>query len=368
MAFFDLNIRMPLASFDLRLKLQSEARILGLFGPSGCGKSSSLQSVAGLRRATGSICCGGRVLLDSEQAIDLPPSKRGIGYVPQNHCLFPHWDVRRNLLAGLPGRRPQTGAQRRRFDDAVAILQLGSLLPRRIGQLSGGERQRVALGRALCAMPDLLLLDEPLASLDATLKQRILPFLLRVREEFDLPILIVSHNPIELNMLCDEVAVLERGRVVVQGRPLDVFTRAAIFPGIATAFENILQLDAVEQSDQHTLARICGSSAACESILLPPVARFEGMASRDFRVGIAASDLLVALEPPVGLSARNRLASRIIKIEPLPNDSLVIAELHGCAGCRMAAELTTEAVRELALAPGVDIYLVFKSNAAKIYL
>ncbi|MDQ8193738.1 ATP-binding cassette domain-containing protein [Coraliomargarita sp. SDUM461004] len=362
--FYKFDFQLPLGAFDLHLKCQSQATMLGLFGASGCGKSSSLKAIAGLHKAFGTIRCGSHVLLDSNLGIDLDPAERAIGYVPQNHCLFPHWNVKRNLLAGQRPGHCDALARKQRFEEAVAILELAPLLTRRIHQLSGGERQRIALGRALCAMPDLLLLDEPMASLDASLKQRILPFLLRVREELGMPMIIVSHNPIELQLLCEEVIVVERGQATTQGSPLEVFTQAQIYPGIATAFENILELNIIEQNPEQTLACLQDANPA-QPIVLAPI---PGPSRSHIRIGLAASDLLIALTPPVGISARNIIACRINRIQNLPTACLVIVQLQTTTPTEIAAELTSSAVQELGLTPGMDTYIVFKSNAARLYL
>ncbi|MBT64261.1 MAG: molybdenum ABC transporter ATP-binding protein [Puniceicoccaceae bacterium] len=367
-AFYEFDLQLNLGEFDLQLALQSNSPVLGLFGPSGCGKSSCLKAIAGLRKASGYLRCGSHVLLDTTNSIDLDPAERGVGYVPQNHCLFPHWNVERNLLAGRPQKHIKAEARATRFQEAVEILELKPLLKRRIQQLSGGERQRVALGRALCAMPELLLLDEPMASLDASLKQRILPFLVRVREELSLPILIVSHNPIELQLLCKEVVVLERGQAVSQGSPMEVFTQANIYPGIATAFENILELDLMEQSSEQTIAYLIEAKSTSQTIALPPIPDSKKKDTKHpIRIGIAASDLLIARTPPVDISARNIIACRIERIKRLPSACLVIVKLHDAAQTELAAELTAIAVQELELAPKMQVYIVFKTNAARIY-
>ena len=195
---------------DVREKL--EGGITALFGPSGSGKTTTLDAIAGLRKPrSGSISVGGRVLFDAEGAVDLPPHQRHVGYVPQDPALFPHMNVRRNVLYG---RRP---GQKLELATVVRMLEVGDLLERRVPELSGGERQRVALARALMSAPDLLLLDEPLAAVDVERRRRILPYLLRVRDELGVPVIYVSHDRIEVDQLADRVLILEGGRVVARG-------------------------------------------------------------------------------------------------------------------------------------------------------
>ena len=206
------NIRLPLADFTLALDAEMSAPVTGIFGPSGAGKTSLLDLIAGLRRAESAhIALDETVLTDTAAHIFIPAHLRAIGCVPQDLALFPHLSVRGNLLYGHdPASTTITLAH------VVEIMELPALLDRGTGSLSGGEKQRVALARALLASPRLLLLDEPLASLDRPLKQRLLAYLRRIREEFRIPMLYVSHDPEEISALCDEVFVLEKGRFLSQ--------------------------------------------------------------------------------------------------------------------------------------------------------
>ena len=221
------DVRLSLASFSLAVDATLHGRVTALFGASGAGKTTLLEIVAGLRRPQRArIELGERVLTDTEAGIWLPPERRRVGYVPQDGALFPHLSVRANVLYG--NRRDTHGPHNFSLESVVETLEIGALLDRpNVGSLSGGERQRVALARALLASPELLLLDEPLAGLDAALKSRILPYLLRVRDEFAVPMLFVSHAPAEVLALCDDVLVLDRGRVIGQGAPRELFVPAA---------------------------------------------------------------------------------------------------------------------------------------------
>ena len=195
--------------FAIEIRERIEARVVALFGPSGAGKTTVLESIAGLRRPRrGVIRIGERTLFDSAAGVDVPCHRRRVGYVPQDLALFPHMNVRGNLLYGAAA-----GAEDG-FEQVAALLELGPLLDRNVAGLSGGERQRVALARALAASPALLLLDEPLAALDAALRSRILPYLERIRDELATPMLYVSHAEAEVRALADRVLVLEAGRVV----------------------------------------------------------------------------------------------------------------------------------------------------------
>ena len=242
-----IDVRLRAGSFTLDLHETIAARTVALFGPSGAGKTTTLDAVAGLRRpAAGVIRIGPHVLFDHRRGVDVPAHERRVGYVPQDLALFPHLDVRRNVLYGArnrKARRPDTGAEpapgagaagkahpraaaARGSDPAHAavldLLEIDTLLSRSVDGLSGGERQRVALARALLTEPDLLLLDEPLAALDLGLRDRILPYLERVRDEIGTPMIYVSHVADEVRRVADRVIVLNAGRAVRCGAPADV--------------------------------------------------------------------------------------------------------------------------------------------------
>jgi molybdate transport system ATP-binding protein len=187
--------------------------VTALVGPSGSGKTTALSIIAGLRKpASGLVRLGDAVLFDSRSAVDLPPESRRVGYVFQQHLLFPHLTVEQNLLYGWKRRRAT--ARRAHPDDIIRILDVGNLLDRKPATLSGGQRQRIALGRALLCTPDLLLLDEPLASVDDELKQQTLGYIERAMQEWLIPMLYVTHHPAEIRHLCSSVVQLHDGRVV----------------------------------------------------------------------------------------------------------------------------------------------------------
>ena len=220
------NIVLPLREFALEIDVELEARITAIFGPSGAGKPSLLDPIAGLRHPQSALIkLDDQTLTDTANGVNLPPQNRTIGYVPQDLALFPHLSVRGNLLYGA---RPEAVTDPAFHFDAIAeLLEVRLLVDRRIDDLSGGEKQRVALARALLTAPGLLLLDEPLSSLDDRLKERIIPYLGRIRAELQTPILYVTHDRDEVLDLCDEVIVLERGRVIGRGDPDSIWPRSA---------------------------------------------------------------------------------------------------------------------------------------------
>ncbi len=220
------NISLPLAEFTLETDLEIQEQVTAIFGPSGAGKTSLLDLLAGLRRANSALIqLDDQVLTDTAQGLEVPTRLRRIGYVPQDLALFPHLSVQGNLHYGydLTVERQSLFS----FEHVVEVLEIQSLLNRDVTGLSGGEKQRVAIARTLLTSPRLLLLDEPLASLDQKLKARIIPYLKRIRDEFKIPMLYVTHSADEVMALCQEVLILERGKIIERGKPSDLFMVSA---------------------------------------------------------------------------------------------------------------------------------------------
>ena len=212
MTSFDVAVAISQGSFRLDFAVSCEARALALYGPSGSGKTSVLEVIAGIRRPRrGRVSIGERVLFDAAAGVDVPARNRRVGYVPQDALLFPHLDVRRNILYGSPDGDWSGAAT------FVERLGIAHLITRPVADLSGGERQRVALARALASRPDLLLLDEPLAALDRAMKQVVLGLLVDLRDRFGLPMVYVTHVNDEAAAITDYAVVLDSGRVGTAG-------------------------------------------------------------------------------------------------------------------------------------------------------
>ncbi len=221
------GLALPLGRFTLEVGALLTARMTAVFGPSGSGKTTLLEVIAGLRRpARGRVRVDGEVLTDATAGVFVPPERRGIGYVTQDGALFPHLTVRANLRYGADSSRPRPAGLT--LEHVAAVLEIGPLATRLPSTLSGGEKQRVALGRALLAAPRLLLLDEPLAGLDLPLRDRLLPYLARVRDEFSIPMLYVTHSPDEVVALCSEALVLDAGHLIRQGRVGELFVPSSV--------------------------------------------------------------------------------------------------------------------------------------------
>ncbi len=354
----DARVSLPLDRFELDVGLATDGPATGVFGPSGAGKTSLLETIAGARReARGRIVYGEEVWLDSERGINVPPERRGIGYVPQEGLLFPHWSVRQNLLAGAhSSSRP--GAS---LEDIARLLELNELLDRWPATLSGGERQRVALGRALCSHPALLLLDEPLASLDRPLRRRLLMMLRRVRSQLTVPMLLVTHDPIEVQALCDVAFVLREGRVAATGEPSRVLSDPEVFPlSELEGFVNVLPGRLVESTGRG--ARVALGEKGAELV----TGEARAAVGDEVLIGLAANQVLIATDSPRGLSARNALAARVREIQPVGAAALVRLDLDPGLP-PVVVEVTESTPADLGLELGRGVFLVIKATACRVY-
>jgi molybdate transport system ATP-binding protein len=345
----ELSFSLPLARFPLRVEARLESDAVALLGPSGSGKTSLLESIAGLRRrAHGRIVVGGEALMDSGRGLWRPPERRRIGYVPQDSCLFPHLDVRANIRFGAAGR-PESG-----LEEAVSILELRPLLPRFPATLSGGERQRVALARAIATSPRLLLLDEPLAAVDVELKERILPYLLRVRDELRIPMLYVTHSLGEAGAMARELLLLRDGTVALHGHG-DAVLRSLTVPSVdpSARLETILVGSLESAAGEGTTVRVGDARLIVPGS--PTVAR-----GTRAMFAVSPEDILVSTDPPAHVSARNVLAGRVVSQRESGGGILlrVVA-----SGIEWTARLTAEAAEELRLGPGSSVWLTVKAHA-----
>lgn len=350
----EIEVKRQVGDFRIEAGLRAPAAgITALFGPSGAGKTTLVMMVAGLLRPDeGRIALNGRVLFDSAAGIDVSPARRGLGYVFQEGRLFPHLSVRANLQYGM---RAAKGGPRLDFLSVVEMLAIAPLLDRRPYTLSGGERQRVAIGRALLAGPKLLLMDEPLASLDAERKDEILPFIEHLRTRFALPVLYVTHAIAEIVRLADAMVVLQGGHVVASGAVAELLSRLDLMD--LTGREDagaVLAVEILGQDRDYGLTRLgfSGGELLVPCIDAPPGARL--------RIRIHARDVALALEPPGRISVLNVVPGRIAE---LGEGSATSVEVRLDIGVPLLARITRKSLRELDLRPGKKVFALIKSVA-----
>jgi molybdate transport system ATP-binding protein len=350
----EIDVEVPLARFPLRVRATLPGGVTAVMGPSGSGKTSLLEAIAGLRpRARGRITVGAEVFLDSRTARRLAPERRRIGYVPQDAGLFPHLSALDNVRFGARGD-PRT------VNAAVETLEIGPLLARHPASLSGGEKQRVALARALATQPRALLLDEPLAALDVGLRERVLPYLMRVRDEWRVPILYVTHNAGEALALASEVMLLRDGRLEAQGAPLDLLATAGFRREAEAGLENLRRGTVAGHDEKGGVTRVALQDGA---ELTVPLAR-ERPPGSSLTVSVRAEDVLVTMSPPVGLSARNVYATRVVSLLRTGDDVTLRCAAEG--GAPWLVRLTPSAVQALGLAAGAPAWLAIKSHSVRL--
>jgi molybdate transport system ATP-binding protein len=348
----DLNLVLQRESFVLRANLCIRARgLTALFGRSGAGKSTLLRTITGLERdAEGSIHFAGDVWQDGSTFV--PTHKRRIGYVFQDSRLFPHLNVRTNLEYGLKRAGERPGPT---MAEVAALLGIESLLDRKPATLSGGEAQRVTIGRAFLSRPRLLLMDEPLASLDQARKAEILPFIEKLRDVAEIPIIYVSHSVAEVARLSNHIVLMDQGSVTMQGEATDLFAdpKAAALLGIQEAGAVLHARIERQHADGLTELAVAGGSL----FLSAP----DFSVGRLVRVRVAAQDVMIALKRPDAISALNILPVTIQSITGAGQDGVLLG--LDCCGDRLLARITRRSLDSLGLGPGLKCFAVLKSVA-----
>lgn len=352
----DARFRVDYAGFSLDVDLRLPGRgVTALYGHSGSGKTTFLRCVAGLAaEEKGYLRINGQVWLDTASGARVPTHRRALGYVFQEASLFPHLDVRRNLEYG---RKRVPAAERRvQLDQAVQLLGIGHLLQRMPAGLSGGERQRVGMARALLTSPRLLLMDEPLASLDQARKQEVLPYLERLHTELDIPVLYVSHAPLEVARLADHLVLLENGRALASGPIADMLARldlplaldddaSVVVAGTVAGFDAAYSLLAIRLPGGQACLRVVHAG-------LP--------AGKPARVAVRARDVSLALAPVHDSSIVNIIPARVRDLAQAGHPDHVLVSLDA-DGAPLLARITRYSRDQLGLAPGMRVWAQIKA-------
>jgi molybdate transport system ATP-binding protein len=347
----DVSLRYRRGDFRLAVEFHAPTPgIVALFGRSGCGKTTLVNLVAGLLDgAEGIVRVDEETWLDTQRGVDVPAEHRRTGYVFQDARLFPHLSVRGNLLYGA--KRATNRPAGSEFSEVVDLLGLGPLLERRPALLSGGERQRVALGRALLRQPRLLLLDEPLSSLDAARREEVLPYLERLRDHWSIPMVLVSHHFEEVLRLATHVVLMDSGRATSAGSVTDVSRAAELRAIIGSEAIGAVVNGTVVGVEEGLVELLVGNGHL-------RVAGAGGAPGTPMRVQLLARDLILATSEPRDLSVRNQLRGTIRAISADLDSDLVEIDVGGPI---VLARVTREATRELALAAGLPVWVLVKA-------
>lgn len=351
------DVHLARDGFTLDVQFQADGPALGVFGPSGAGKTTLINLIAGLEQPQrGSITLGTQPLFDSTQNVNVPTHRRRVGVVFQEHRLFPHYSVTGNLLYAARGGGSE-------LDRIVALLELAPLLSRRINQLSGGERQRIALGRALLSGPQLLLLDEPLASLDLRLRRQIIPYLRRVRDELGVPIVYVSHDLTEILQLTDQMLIIERGKSVGCGRYGEIVHTDAVLSVVHDrGMNNVLAARVLEhKADDGVSVLEIGPSeqGGPTGRLFAPLCAAEVGAT--ISISIRPWDIALAAAPVSGVSILNQVCGTVQRCSGHERRMLVDVNI----GAPLIVEISRRSATTLNIQTGTPIVCLIKSHSVQ---
>ncbi len=351
----EISLAHRFGDFVIDVSFQAPAGITALFGRSGAGKTTVVNAVAGLLRPErGRITVNGHSLLDTQAGINVPVYSRRVGYVFQDARLFPHLTVRQNLQFGA--RFNPVGGATTSLENVVDLLGIGHLLGRWPGTLSGGEKQRVAIGRALLSNPRILLMDEPLAALDESRKAEILPYLERLRDELDIPILYVSHAVPEVARLATTLVALSDGRVMRHGPAAEVLADPNAFPVLGRQEAGSFLVATVLGHDRGDGLTELGFSGG--RIYTP---YFQAAPGTKLRVRIRARDIILALRQPEDTSALNILPATVREIGA--REGAIVDVSVRCGETDLLARITRRSLIRLKLAQGTPCYAILKSVA-----
>lgn len=352
-----VDIILPRKHFDLVIKEEFADGITGIFGPSGAGKTSLLHAIAGLAKPkAGSISIGKQVQFDASKGIHLPVEQRNIGYVFQEGRLFPHMTVEKNLLYG----HKKKGDNKIAFEEVIKLLKLDHLLAAKPSQISGGERQRTALGRSLLSSPEILLLDEPFSAVDTQLRKQILPFIIQIQQQFNIPILVVSHDLPDLLRLTQTLCVVQQGKCIGHGPYYDLLKQESIADIFGTSsLVNSIEVS-VQQSKLAPFSNIlvwkegdreihikCEQNKSKYEIGLP------------LRLFLHADDIALSLAPVEQVSIQNQLEGTIEDIIERDHARLCIVNV----GFPLVVKITAASQQRMGLQTGNKVWCLFKSVA-----
>jgi molybdate transport system ATP-binding protein len=359
----ELDFKIARGVFDLDVSISSRHQVTGLIGPSGAGKTTMLLALMGIiHPRVGRIRIGANTdLFNSDTGINVPIEHRRLGVVFQDNLLFPHLSVRKNLLFGYALIEPSL--RKLQPEDIFSLLDLERLLDRGVAQLSGGERRRVSIGRALLTSPDMLLLDEPLTGLDAKLRDRILAYLLRLKNELSIPMVYVSHSFADISAICDTVALMvveedndsrKHSRVAALGHPHEVVSEAAKVVSVGS-IENIVEGRIMEVDNKGGFSKVRAEN------LIMTVTSDNHRQGQNCYVTFRADDIILSVGELPRLSSRNLWRGKVVSFERFGEKTIVTVDV----GRKIRATLTEQSLTELELEQGKEVHVIVKANSMR---
>ena len=354
----DIDFHRTQGNFSLHAKCMIDSPVVGLFGPSGAGKSTILGIIAGLIKPNaGHLILDGDYLFDTKRGINIPLHQRRIGTVFQDSRLFPHLNVRDNLNYGF--NLVSQKNRRLGFSQVVELLDIGQLLTQKPYQLSGGEKQRVTLGRALLTSPRLLLLDEPLASLDVRLKQQILPFLRLVKDEINIPMIYVSHAIDEILYLTSQLMIIDRGKLLANGKFNEIIYQPSVLAMASSlGLENVICASVLRHDQEYGYTELKHGE---QIIVIPLISTDVG---ETMTTVIAASNVALSLSLIKNVTIQNQLQGIVKEIKQIGYRVLVTVDIGESL---IVAEVTAKALQSLCIATGSRVYCLIKAQAIRAH-
>ncbi len=356
----EVDIVLPRKNFDVRIKETFSDGITGIYGPSGSGKTSLLHAIAGLAKPTdGTITIDGRTVFSAQKKIQTPVEKRNIGYVFQEGRLFPHLTIEKNLLYGFKNN----GHNKISFEQVVELLNLKHILKSKPLQVSGGERQRTALGRSLLSSPDILLLDEPFSAVDTNLRNQILPFIFRIQQKVNIPILVVSHDIPDLLRLTNTLFIVKNGQCVGHGQYIDLLKNPAVNDIFGRSkLINSIDMKVLHNAPDNGLTMLGWKHKGPEILVTCEKSREDYQIGQDIKIFINADDIAISIEKMPNLSIQNQVEGRVSDL--IQKDNILLCVID--CGFQLVVEITSESQKRLKIQKDSTVWCLFKSVAIDV--
>lgn len=356
----EVDIILPRKNFDVQIKESFSDGITGIFGPSGSGKTSLMHSISGLARPkSGRIVIGGNTVFNAEKGMHVPVEKRNIGYVFQEGRLFPHMNVEKNLLYGIKNHRKSKIT----INEVVDLLNLNHILKSKPSQISGGERQRTALGRTLLSSPEILLLDEPFSAVDTNLRSQILPFIIRIQQKIDIPILVVSHEMPDLLKLTNTLFIIKSGQCIGHGEYYDLLKNRDVSELFGSnVLVNSIDMTVMQNTEDNGLTLLRYRNHERQVVVKCEKSKEQYAVGRNIKIFINADDIALSKELMPRITIQNQIEGLVTDLIDRGSTLLCIVDVD----FRLVVEITAESQKRLDISVGSKVWCMFKSVAIDV--